>query len=145
LFLSFFHHLLGWSYERHLAMLRRARAVRSFWVRLMKRVLLFAPAALCAGICFQALLFTARKDILWPRCLFYVFLPACFLLLAGAMIRMSREISRLRRRIGKLEAKAFSSPRPHNSGPGSEPRPGDADDGSDMDLHHSSLDQDQSE
>jgi hypothetical protein len=34
------------------------------------------------------------------------FLPGCFLILAAVLVRMSRDLSRLRRRIARLEGKA---------------------------------------
>ena len=103
--------------ERRLPLLRRTLAVRTFRWLLMKRVILFAPTALCAAICFQALVMAARAKISWSQTLFYAFLPACFLLAAGAGIRVAREVARLRRRVARLEAKAF--PESRSSSPGS--------------------------
>ena len=73
----------------------------------MKLATFLVPTLLCAAISFQALVVAARKDLSWSRSLFYAFLPACFLFAAGTAIRMSREVARLRRRIARLEAKAF--------------------------------------
>jgi len=73
----------------------------------MKSAIFFAPAILCAAISFQALVIAARADPSWSRSLFYAFLPACFLLMAATFVHMSRDISRLRRRLARLERKAF--------------------------------------
>jgi hypothetical protein len=72
----------------------------------MKLISFLAPAILCAVISFQALLFTARTGKSWSLSLFYAFLPACFLLLAGVLVRQARDISRLRRRIARLDGSA---------------------------------------
>ena len=73
----------------------------------MKLLNLMAPVILCAVISFQALVSSARKESFpWSQPLFYAFLPGCFLLLVSSLIHMSREISRLRRRIARLERRS---------------------------------------
>ena len=72
----------------------------------MKLIVFTAPAILCAIIVFPAFLSSADKEHNWPQALLCAFLPGCFLLLAATLIRMSRDISRLRRRIARLEGKA---------------------------------------
>jgi hypothetical protein len=72
----------------------------------MKLLTFMAPVILCAAISFQALVVAAsKKDVSWSQPLFYAFLPGCFLMMVGVMLRMSRDTSRLRRRIARLEAK----------------------------------------
>jgi chromate transport protein ChrA len=80
---------------------------------LMKLVVFTAPAILCAIIAFPALLTSARKEHNWPQALLCAFLPACFLLLAPVLIRMNRDLSRLRRRVARLEGK--NSPAGHHA------------------------------
>jgi hypothetical protein len=60
---------------------------------------------------FQAMVIAARTQRSWSQSLFYVSLPACFLLMAGTLIRMSRDIARLRRRVARLEGKSFPDSR----------------------------------
>jgi hypothetical protein len=81
----------------------------------MKSATFFAPAILCAIMSFQAMVIAAQTQRSWSQSLFYVSLPACFLLMAGALIRMSRDLSRLRRRIAKLEGRAAPDSRPEAS------------------------------
>ncbi len=69
----------------------------------MKSVSFVAPAVFCAIIAFPAFFTAARRDHNWPQALLCAFLPGCFLCLAAVLIQMSREISRLRRRIARLE------------------------------------------
>ncbi|MGA2661751.1 MAG: hypothetical protein ABSH34_30070 [Verrucomicrobiota bacterium] len=76
----------------------------------MKSVIFIAPAILCAIIVFPALLSSAHKEHNWPQALLCAFLPGCFLLLAAVLLRMSRDLSRLRRRIARLEGKAAPTP-----------------------------------
>jgi hypothetical protein len=75
----------------------------------MKSVTFLAPAILCAIIAFPSLLISAQKEHNWPQVLFCAFMPACFFVLAAVMLRMNRDLSRLRRRIGKLENKLAPS------------------------------------
>jgi chromate transport protein ChrA len=72
----------------------------------MKLVIFTAPAILCAIIVFPALLSSAHKEHNWPQALLCAFLPGCFVLVAAVLIRMNRDLSRLRRRIARLEGKA---------------------------------------
>ncbi|MGA2863935.1 MAG: hypothetical protein ABSF95_05555 [Verrucomicrobiota bacterium] len=76
----------------------------------MKLLTFTAPAILCAAIAFPALLFSAYKGSNWPQALLCAFLPGCFLLLANVLIRMNRDISRLRRRVARLEGKVLPGP-----------------------------------
>jgi hypothetical protein len=75
----------------------------------MKLLTFMAPVILCAVISFQALVISAVKKqdglVGWSQPLFYAFLPGCFLIMVGIMLRMSRETSRLRRRVARLEGK----------------------------------------
>ena len=110
-------------------------------MRLMKRVVLFAPAALCAAICFQALVIAARAELSLSQGLFYVFLPACFLLMAGAMVRLGRDLTRLRRRLARLEAKAFPAARSDSASSPGETASSDTDhvvlhEADDAPVHH---------
>jgi hypothetical protein len=83
----------------------------------MKSVIYLAPAILCAIIVLPALLSSAHKEHNWPQALLCTFLPACFLLLAAVLVRMSRDISRLRRRVARLEGKAAPGPHPSSLRP----------------------------
>jgi hypothetical protein len=83
----------------------------------MKLVIFTAPAILCAIIAFPALLSSAHKEHNWPQALLCAFLPGCFLLLAAVLIRMNRDLSRLRRRIARLEGKAASAQQPSSVNP----------------------------
>jgi hypothetical protein len=84
----------------------------------MKSIVFTAPALLCAIIVFPALLDSARKPHAdWHQALLCAFLPGCFLLLAGVLIRMNRDISRLRRRLARLEGKAGSAPHSSSGSP----------------------------
>jgi hypothetical protein len=76
----------------------------------MKLVIFTAPAILCAIIAFPALLSSAHKEHNWPQALLCAFLPGCFLILAAVLVRMNRDLSRLRRRIARLEGKAAPTP-----------------------------------
>jgi hypothetical protein len=78
----------------------------------MKLVIFTAPAILCAIIVFPALLSSAHREHNWPQALLCAFLPGCFLLLAAVLIRMNRDISRLRRRIARLEGKTGPAQQP---------------------------------
>jgi hypothetical protein len=71
----------------------------------MKSVIFTAPAILCAIIVFPALLSSAHQEHNWPQALLCAFLPGCFLILAAVLVRMSRDLSRLRRRIARLEGR----------------------------------------
>lgn len=75
----------------------------------MKMVTFMAPAILCAAATFPVLLISARKEHNWPQALLCAFLPGCFLLLAGLLVRMNRDISRLRRRLARLEGKVSAA------------------------------------
>ena len=76
----------------------------------MKLIVFTAPAILCAIIVFPAFLSSAHQEHNWPQALLCAFLPGCFLLLAAVLLRMSRDLSRLRRRIARLEGKAAPAP-----------------------------------
>jgi hypothetical protein len=78
----------------------------------MKLIVFTAPAILCAIIVFPAFLSSAHQEHNWPQALLCAFLPGCFLILAAVLLRMSRDISRLRRRIARLEGKAAPAPQP---------------------------------
>lgn len=108
----------------------------------MKRVILFAPAALCAAICFQALVMAARAKISWSQTLFYAFLPVCFLLMVATLVRLGHEISRLRRRLAKLEAKLLPDSRFNASRTPAETSSSEVDADSLASPHHSSAGRD---
>jgi len=76
----------------------------------MKLLTFTAPAILCAAIAFPALLISAYKGSNWSQALLCAFLPGCFLLVANVLIRMSRDISRLRHRVARLEGKVLPGP-----------------------------------
>ena len=81
----------------------------------MKQVMFMAPAIICAAVAFPALVQLAREGHKWPQALLCAFLPGCFLLLAGLLIRMNRDISRLRRRLARLEGKVAPGLAPHDA------------------------------
>jgi len=73
----------------------------------MKRAIIFAPALLCGLICFQALVVTVRTGISFPQTVFYIFLPVCFMIMGGLIIRLGRDLARIRRRLARLETRTF--------------------------------------
>jgi len=83
----------------------------------MKSFIFAAPAILCAIIALPALLSSAHKEHNWPQALLCAFLPGCFLILAGVLTRMSRDTSRLRRRIARLESKIAPPAQPSSARP----------------------------
>jgi hypothetical protein len=68
----------------------------------MKSIYYRLPAFLCGAICCVAFLGTLREHHWWQP-IFFAFLPTCFLIAGSQMVHMKREISRLRRRVAKLE------------------------------------------
>ena len=81
----------------------------------MKSFYFRVPALLCGGICFLAFVGSMHKGPDWHQVVFLAFLPACFLLVGGLMLRMKREISRLRHRIAALEQR--EQPGSHTGAP----------------------------
>lgn len=79
----------------------------------MKQVSLLAPAVFCGIIAFPCLVAAAVKEHNWPQALLCACLPGCFLFLAALLGRMNHEISRLRRRIARLEGHGSPSTSVH--------------------------------
>jgi hypothetical protein len=80
----------------------------------MKSFYFRVPALLCGAISVVAFLGTISGNARWWPPIFFAFLPACFLIAGGLMLRMKREISRLRRRVAALEQKAGIHPHADN-------------------------------
>ena len=88
---------------------------------IMKPISFWIPATLCAVISMAALFGSVIRDSTWWRPAFYAFLPACFFLVGAIMLRMYREIGRLRHRVGRLEHRQQQSAQrevPHLVGAG---------------------------
>ena len=83
----------------------------------MKSIYYRLPALLCGAICFAAFLGTIREHRWWQP-IFFAFLPTCFLIMGSLMVHMKREISRLRRRVARLEREERGethAPTPHDA------------------------------
>lgn len=83
----------------------------------MKRAIIFAPALLCGLICFQALVSTVRSGISLSQTVFYIFLPVCFMIMGGLIIRLGRDLARFRRRLARLESRTFGEGSHGHGGP----------------------------
>ena len=71
----------------------------------MKPISFWVPATICAVISLAALFGLAGRGGKWSGPAFYAFLPVCFFFVGSILLRMQREMSRLRHRVARLEQK----------------------------------------
>ncbi len=76
----------------------------------MKSIAFWGPALVCGLISFIAMLGSVHGRSRWWQPIFFAFLPGCFLFLGAVMRKMNHEITRLRRRVSRLEQRQQEEP-----------------------------------